>query len=189
MEIIIGIIIMWMVAEIGSALAHHFEDRYGNPEWQSSSSKIKRIIYMSIIEPNIVHHKRPAAMLEGSYWFRNNTSIVLSFALAGISYLAFPDFWPLWAGFILMSQANEIHGWAHKPKLQNNIIIRSLQRIGLLQSPKHHKIHHTVPYNTHYCVMTNYLNPILSTIGFWKLLEFIYWLLFGLKPLKVREIY
>jgi ubiquitin-conjugating enzyme E2 variant len=186
MEIFLGIVLAWVIAEVVSGLAHHFEDRYGDPDWQFSLSKTKRFIYKSIIAPNIMHHKRPAAMLEGSYWHRNNSTIVLSLVLAGLSYLILPSFWPLYCGFLLMSQANEIHGWAHK---RNNTFIRMFQSVGLLQSPKHHKIHHTVPYNTNYCVMTNYLNPILATIGFWKVLEFFYWLIFGLKSLKSREVY
>lgn len=186
MEVFLGIIVAWIIAEIGSALFHHFEDRYGNPDWEDSESTFKRIVFQAVIGPNVIHHKQPAAMLKGNYWYRNRETIIASVILAGISFFFWPTAWPVYCGFLLMSQSNEIHGWAHQ---KCNRFIAFFQRIGLLQSPKHHKIHHTVPYNTNYCVMTNLLNPILNAIYFWRVVEFFYWLIFGLKPLKVREIY
>jgi ubiquitin-conjugating enzyme E2 variant len=48
-----------------------------------------------------------------------------------------------------------------------------LQRIGLLQSTKHHAQHHVRPYASRYCTWTNYLNPVLDGIGFWRAAETI----------------
>lgn len=183
-EIIIGILIAWMVAEIGSGFIHFLEDSYGNPEWEKSPYAIKRLLYNNVVEANILHHKQPAAMLKGSYWHRNNTSIIPSFLLAGISYLFWPIFWPLWVGFILMSQANELHGWAHQKCSKP---IRILQAIGILQSPKLHKIHHTRPYSQSYCVMSGWLNPILEAIFFWDIIRFIIFCLTGASPLEIRK--
>lgn len=183
-EIIIGLLIAWAVAEVFSGFIHFLEDSYGNPEWEDSYSWTKRKLYKYVVAPNILHHKRPVAMTEGNYWERNNTTIIFALIMAA----CFWWYWPVCLGFIIMTQANEIHGWSHIPHKCNKII-RFFQRIGLLQSPKVHKIHHTRPYSNNYCVLTNYANPILEHIFFWPIMRIIIWILTGLKPLDVRKIY
>ena len=46
-----------------------------------------------------------------------------------------------------------------------------LQEIGLLQSPVHHAGHHRPPSDRRYCVLTDWLNPVLDAVGIWALLE------------------
>jgi ubiquitin-conjugating enzyme E2 variant len=41
----------------------------------------------------------------------------------------------------------------------------------ILQSAKHHALHHTDPKNSHYCTITNVLNPVLDRLYFWDSLE------------------
>lgn len=184
METILNILIIWSTAEIGSGVFHFAEDRYASIEWANSKNKFVRWIGEYIAVPNHLHHFRPAAMLEGNYWSRNMGTI-----LAGLFFAAcFWWYWPICVGFLLMTQANQIHGWAHQ---KSNKLVRFFQHFGILQSPSHHKIHHVRPYNTNYCVMTSYMNPILNSIKFWTILEYLIWICsFGkIWPLKQREIY
>ena len=51
-----------------------------------------------------------------------------------------------------------------------------MQKIGLIQSKEMHDLHHNSPYDINYCVMTNYLNPILEWLNFWDFIEFILYL-------------
>ena len=67
--------------------------------------------------------------------------------------------------------ANEIHKWAHRSRRQNGRLISFFQDVGLLQSAGHHARHHRGSKATHYCVVTNYLNPVLERIRFWAALE------------------
>jgi ubiquitin-conjugating enzyme E2 variant len=60
--------------------------------------------------------------------------------------------------------ANEMHKWTHRTKAENGRLLTWLQQVGLLQPPVHHVLHHSDPKNTHYCVLTNYLNPLISLI-------------------------
>ncbi len=46
-----------------------------------------------------------------------------------------------------------------------------LQQLKILQTAREHAKHHRGEKNTHYCVITNYLNPVLEKIGFWKGME------------------
>ena len=187
MEILLNILIIWLIAELGSAVVHWAEMRYGNAEWKDSKNWLKRKIYEEVIGPNVAHHSRPSLMNEGTFWFRNRSSIVPAFILAGLSFLFWPTYWSVYCGFILLGFSNQIHGFAHLPKNKSNWLIRFFQRIGIFQSPKHHKTHHTSPFDCNFAVCTNYLNPVLEFIRFWAILEFIVWLIFGLKPLKSRE--
>jgi len=75
-----------------------------------------------------------------------------------------------------------VHKWAHRTPAENGRLISLLQRARLVQSPAHHARHHTDPKNSHYCVLTNFLNPLLDGIRLWELLE---WLI--LKVLGVRR--
>jgi ubiquitin-conjugating enzyme E2 variant len=52
-------------------------------------------------------------------------------------------------------------------------LVSMAQRIGLLQSCKHHAEHHRSPYHIRYCVMSPILNPILDAIGFWRYVEYV----------------
>jgi ubiquitin-conjugating enzyme E2 variant len=49
--------------------------------------------------------------------------------------------------------------------------VRALQRIGLMQSRGHHGVHHRAPYAIRFCPMTNYLNPVLDRMQFWRTVE------------------
>ncbi len=188
-EIIGGILLVVVIADLTAGIFHWLEDRYGNPDWQYSRSKFKKSVYKHIIGPNILHHKQPAAMTKGNYWERNNSTIILALIISALSYIIWPWCWPVWGGFLLLTQANEVHVWAHLPKNKVNPFIRFLQKIKVLQTPQHHKIHHTQPYSRNYCVMTSFLNPVLSIIFFWEILELIVWSLTGASPVKEREIF
>jgi ubiquitin-conjugating enzyme E2 variant len=49
--------------------------------------------------------------------------------------------------------------------------VRWLQSTRLVLRPDHHQIHHTKPFNMHYCITNGWLNPLLNKIGFFRGLE------------------
>ncbi len=67
--------------------------------------------------------------------------------------------------------ANEIHKWNHLPRKRRGKLVVALQDARLLQSAKHHGKHHVGSKDTHYCVVTNVLNPMLDGVRFWHWLE------------------
>ena len=77
--------------------------------------------------------------------------------------------------------ANEMHKWAHRTRRENGRIISFLQDVGLIQSRRHHAGHHRAGKNTHYCVVTNYLNPALDAAGLWTFLERGILIVFGVR--------
>ncbi|MEO0983457.1 MAG: fatty acid desaturase CarF family protein [Pseudomonadota bacterium] len=151
-----------LLADFLSGVFHWFEDRYGNPKWPVLGHTIRQ---------NQQHHFTPRSFLSGSTFARNKEvwAIGLGFlALFGaLGWLnAFTGSAVLFGMF-----ANEIHAAAHRSPAENGHLITWLQRLGLMQSHAHHAQHHRKGKDTHYCVMTNYLNPALERIGFFQRLE------------------
>jgi len=64
---------------------------------------------------------------------------------------------------------NVIHKWAHQEKPSAGV--RWLQRMRLVLEPRHHQIHHTEPFEMHYCITNGWLNPLLNKIEFFSRLE------------------
>ncbi|MEE2921130.1 MAG: fatty acid desaturase CarF family protein [Pseudomonadota bacterium] len=150
------------LADFISGLIHWFEDRYGNPKWP---------VLGHTIRANQEHHFRPRAFLEGSFLSRNREVFVL-----GALFLA--GFWVtgtlnLFTGSAVLFGmfANEFHRAAHRSPKENGRLITALQKTGLAQSFQHHAAHHRQGKDTHYCVVTNYTNPILERVGFFPALE------------------
>jgi ubiquitin-conjugating enzyme E2 variant len=150
------------LADFFSGLIHWFEDRYGNPKWP---------VLGHTIRANQEHHFRPRAFLEGSFLSRNREVFVI-----GALFLA--GFWVtgtlnLFTGSAVLFGmfANEFHRAAHRSPKENGRLITALQKTGLAQSFQHHAAHHRQGKDTHYCVVTNYTNPILERVGFFPALE------------------
>ena len=64
---------------------------------------------------------------------------------------------------------NVFHKWAHQENPSPGV--RLLQRTRLVLEPRHHQVHHTEPFQMHYCITNGWLNPLLNKIGFFRKLE------------------
>lgn len=164
-------LVCWLLADFVSGFWHWLEDRYFDVQWP--------VIGHWIAKPNELHHAQPAAFLHQGYWSRNSTTIIPAAVALGafllitsfVTSFVVPPSGGAWSWsllFLMVSQANEIHAWSHQ---RCSPLIRALQETGLLQSPTHHARHHRSPFEIKYCVMTDWLNPLLDYVGFWRLLE------------------
>jgi ubiquitin-conjugating enzyme E2 variant len=79
--------------------------------------------------------------------------------------------WQLGLFVALSVNANEIHKWSHRTRKENGRLISALQDWHILQTPRHHGLHHADPKNTYYCPIFNFVNPVLERIAFWSRLE------------------
>jgi ubiquitin-conjugating enzyme E2 variant len=147
------------VADFIAGVFHWWEDRY-------LTADTPFLLGVLIGGPNKEHHKDPLGLTRGTYCNRNWTTIVPSM-VPMIACLCVPAWRDGWLTFALLSQANEVHAWAHS-KGKCNRFIELLQEIGLVQNAKHHGGHHKAPFEVRYCVMTNWLNPVLDAFGFWR---------------------
>lgn len=157
-EIIGQILIGWLLADLLTGTFHWWEDRIASEQTLFFGPRV--VIY------NRIHHRNPSASLLGSFWFRNRESMITA-AVVSILWLliAGPSF--VWASATLGGMfVTEVHYLAHHPSR-----FKVLQDIGIFQSPKHHSIHHSGKQDIRYCVLTNFLNPVLDRIGLWPALE------------------
>ncbi|HVS45443.1 MAG TPA: fatty acid desaturase CarF family protein [Verrucomicrobiae bacterium] len=122
-----------------------------------------------IVNDNIEHHRQPGKIREGSYWQTNRVCIALSLIVMGMLAFGHVHAWQAYAIVLMVSHSNQIHKWAHSSRVPR--IVGWLQSIGLLQSREHHAKHHKTPYAKRFCTVTNFLNPVLDGIGFWRGLE------------------
>lgn len=165
------ILTAWLMADLVTGLIHWWEDRYAQPHWP--------ILGDLVAKPQELHHTDPSAFLAGRYLFRNSTSLIPAAAFAMIFAGLGWWWWVLVTAFA--SQANEIHCWAHRG--QRGRLIQVLQGTGILQDPRSHGWHHKHPFDRSYCVMSNWLNPVLDALHFWRGLE---WLVRMITKVKVK---
>lgn len=162
------VLVCWLAADFLSGLFHWWEDRYADERWP--------IIGPLVAAPNRVHHADQTAFLAGGYWQRNSTTIIPAIIAAAIVALFNP--W-LSLPFVVVSQANELHCWAHQ---RCNRFIRVLQATGLVIDCRQHSEHHRFGHDRRYCTMTNVLNPILDEVGIWEVLESFATIVFQAEP-------
>jgi ubiquitin-conjugating enzyme E2 variant len=124
-----------------------------------------------VVRDNIEHHRKPGGIRAGTYWETNRVCIALGFAVACVLMLCGVHAWQAYAIVLLASQSNQVHKWAHCANPPP--AIRRLQRFGILQSTAHHAEHHKRPYASRFCTTTNFLNPLLDGIRFWRALEWL----------------
>lgn len=151
-----------MLADFFSGLIHWLEDIYAKPgmPW----------VHRIAIE-NALHHEQPRAFLKKNWWQSSWDSVLAAIVLlAGTWYFGIFS-WYLVLFAVLAANANQIHKWTHQNVQEKPKLVTSLQKYHLLQTCRHHAKHHTGEKNTHYCVITNLLNPVLERLNFWRHLE------------------
>lgn len=152
-----------LVADFVSGFFHWLEDAYGKEDWPVTGKLIT--------QPNILHHHNPAYFTKHSWFKSADVLIVLGALILAVAFGIGALNWMVIIVVCLGVNANEMHKWAHRSSKENGWLITLLQKKGIIQSPLHHSHHHSGSKNTHYCVITNYINPVLDVVGFWNLLE------------------
>jgi ubiquitin-conjugating enzyme E2 variant len=166
------IVVTWLVVDLISGFVHWCEDNYGRPS--------ARFVGRRITKPNILHHFRPRAFVTNS-WFASSSLLVLACIAALLVAWILGQLSPMVVlGAVLGANANQVHKWSHRTESENGRIIVTLQRLRLVQTPSHHAGHHVCQKDSHYCVLSNVLNPILDWSRFWRGLEWGLERLFGL---------
>lgn len=173
LEIIGKLLFCVFLTDFLSGLLHWLEDAYGNENWPLTGRLITR--------PNILHHYDPRYFTRYSWLYSARVLLVIGAIILLAAY---------WGGFLnwmtllvvaIGINANEIHKWAHRTKAENGLIITYGQRLGVLQSPNQHGKHHRGTKDTYYCVITDYLNPVLEAVRLWPTLEWLIYQLFGVR--------
>ncbi len=159
---------LWL-ADFATGCFHWLVDNYGHPEWP--------IIGPHYIKPSHMHHE------EDMYMFELSTIVTHLYIWTAVVIVGIV-FWSIGLMNLAVASAcvfgfltNVIHRWSHTRTEENVAIVRVLQRIGLFQSTQHHTFHHSGESDSHYCLLTDHVNPLLEAVGLWesldKLLSFV----------------
>ena len=170
----IQIIAVLFLVDFLSGVFHWLEDSY--------ASERTPLLGRFIVTPNIIHHHQPRDFVRSPFWHRNIVTMILSAFIFIAVALLFGTTWRLYLLCALGAFCNEFHCWAHRSPQENGPFITALHRLRILQTPHHHATHHTDPKNRAYCVFTNYTNPLLDRIEFWRRTEAVISFIFGIRP-------
>lgn len=163
LAILVKLSICILVADFVSGFFHWLEDAYGGEDWPVTGK--------FITQPNILHHHNPGYFTRHSWFKSADVLLVMGAFILAAAFLIGVLNWMVIVVVGIGVNANEMHKWAHQGRKENGLLVTFLQEKGIIQSSLHHSHHHRGGKNTHYCVVTNYLNPVLDAAGFWNLLE------------------
>jgi ubiquitin-conjugating enzyme E2 variant len=161
--IVLELVAVWLLVDFASGFAHWAEDSYG--------TETTPVIGRWVVVPNLLHHRDALAFVPKS-WIASSWDLVTAgIAIVAIAALAGVLTWHVVLFALLGANANQVHKWNHMRSASVPLPVRVLQRLHLLQSSRHHAGHHRGTKDTHYCVITNLLNPVLDRVGWWRMLE------------------
>lgn len=157
------VVVIVGLADFVAGLVHWAEDAYFDEHTP--------VIGPRIIVPNIVHHHLPRYFTRLSWWRSSRDLLLVGALLIAIAVPLGLLSWQLLLFVAVSVNANQIHKMAHRTRAENGWLISKLQDWRILQTPRHHGLHHSDPKNTYYCPVTNYVNPLLEKVQFWDRLE------------------
>lgn len=172
--IALTVLAAWLFADFMSGLGHWAQDKL--------LTKETRFKFLNQIKfDNDLHHSHPLGILKFSYWETMRIPIALSWPMALFLFLvnAHPVF-PL--AFFFLGFANTVHRFAHAAPVKLPAVVRLLQRSGIFLSRNNHHAHHYAgrkkivrkeDATKNFCVMSDFLNPILD-ITFFPILEAVW---------------
>lgn len=161
-----GVAAAVVLADLVSGVVHWMEDAYARVKPHRKLALINKIA-----AENDLHHRRPRDFLARSWWASSWDLVLLSAAVVAIAWATGHLSVAVLLFAVLSANANQIHKWAHRNPRENPWWVTLLQRLRVLQTPRHHGSHHRGEKNSHYCVITNVLNPVLERLAFWRGLE------------------
>jgi plasmanylethanolamine desaturase len=162
-----------LLADLVSGVVHWAEDAYARAETP--------VIGKLIANANIEHHAKPRAFLLRNWWQSSWDLVLVGMAVIATAYALGMLTWHVWLFAIVAANANQIHKWAHRNPKENGWLVTRLQKLRVLQTPRHHAKHHSGQKNSHYCAVTNFMNPMLERMRFWNALEWTLEKTVGLK--------
>lgn len=151
------------------------------------------VVGPSLVKPFRMHHIYPRDICTHNLVSTVGNVCILAVPPLGLClYLKWqlPD--SVWLAFIILNFAlvsaatvatNQFHKWAHQESPSK--FAQWLQRSRLILEPSHHQLHHTAPFEMHYCITNGWLNPILNKVKFFRRLETALRLV-GIKTAKVK---
>ncbi|HJW55789.1 MAG TPA: fatty acid desaturase CarF family protein [Burkholderiaceae bacterium] len=170
-------ILVVLFADFVSGLVHWAIDKYTHVE----TPFIGRLVACA----NVEHHRNPRAFVRRTWWQSSWDLVVFSLLFVVVCWWTKTLSWQLAFFASLLANVNQIHKWTHRTPSENGSFITILQRMRLVQSRRHHAQHHRGNAQTRFCVLTDFVNPLLDAVSFWQMLEAIIRKVSGFSPREV----
>lgn len=172
---IISAVLGYLLADFMSGLIHFLGDNFGTVRTP--------IFGPTFIFPFRQHHIDPEDITHHGFIETNGHNCIVSLpVMMAMHYLLFSTAIVSVAvsiafstGFFLILgvfATNQFHKWAHTAYPPAVVVL--LQKCRLILSPKHHKIHHTSPFERYYCITTGWLNMTLEKLSFFPVTKWVF---------------
>lgn len=169
--IVIALVAMpagWLAADLLSGLLHWALDTFGSARTP--------FVGRAFIRPFREHHADPQAMTQHDFVETHGAS-----CFAALPFLAAACVLPLdsWAWSLVQALlvfvglgaliTNQCHKWAHMDEVATPKLVRWAQKRGLVLPPEHHWLHHSEPFNSHFCMSCGWFNrPLDAVLRAWR---------------------
>jgi ubiquitin-conjugating enzyme E2 variant len=163
LEVLLAVPVAWVLADLLSGLLHWACDTFGGAHTP--------VVGRAFIRPFREHHAHPEEMTRHDFVETHGAS-----CLAALPLLAAACFapWPFVQALLVCTAlgalaTNQCHKWAHMDEAATPRFVRWLQRRGLVLPREHHRLHHTAPFDTHFCMSCGWLNaPFNALLRAWR---------------------
>jgi ubiquitin-conjugating enzyme E2 variant len=156
--VVASAVVAYAVSDLLSGLVHFLFDNFGSPSTP--------VIGQKFVKPFRDHHGDPMAMTHGDFVAVNADNFFACLPVLVPGYFLIDVERHPYAGVFLVALmlativTNQIHKWAHLPQVPR--LVRAAQARGVVLSVEHHRVHHTAPFDDHYCITWGRLDPLLD---------------------------
>lgn len=158
----------WLAVDLLSGLLHFAFDSWGSVHTP--------LIGNAFIRPFREHHVHPQEMTRHDFVELNGASGLACLPILGVAAvlpLTSMAWMAVQAALLFVALGafvtNLCHKWAHTEATLTPRLIRWAQRHRLVLSPEHHRLHHTTPFNSHFCMTNGWLNkPLNAWLRLWQ---------------------
>jgi plasmanylethanolamine desaturase len=158
----------WLAVDLMSGLLHWAFDCWGSVRTP--------VLGSAFIRPFREHHVDPQLMTTHDFVELNGASCIVCVPilittcvvpLAARPWIALQALMLFTALGALIT--NQCHQWAHAEPASTPQIVRWAQRHRLILQPAHHRLHHTAPFDSHFCMASGWLNaPLNAVLRAWR---------------------
>jgi Lipid desaturase domain len=166
--VLVAVPCAWLATDLGSGLLHWACDSFGSTRTP--------IVGGALIRPFREHHVDPEAMMRHDFVETHGASCLAALPFLAAAGLAPIETWPwILAQAVLLFAAlgalftNQCHKWAHMDEAATPSAVRWAQARWLVLPREHHRLHHTAPFDSHFCMSCGWLNaPLNALLRAWR---------------------
>lgn len=176
LEPLLAALLGYVLADLTTGIFHWSVDNYGD---------INTPIFGTVIDSFQGHHDAPWSITERDV--ANNLHELGRGSTVGLvmGHLLSNDptvhaFVSVFGACIMFCQ--QFHAWSHTPKKALPKLVLALQDMGVLISRKDHALHHQLPFNSNYCIVSGIWNKFLDEYRVFEGMEMVVFYLMGVRP-------